>query len=1310
MRSESFAAYTYLRSDTYAMSKLKVILITQRLSYISEYCEERESLDSQWHTLLRDAGYAQLLPISYKQDPVEIFELFEISGVILSGGNDVYHKPDLPKDVVRLLSTKRDSFERAVFREARKNKVPVLGVCRGLQLLASEYQAKLVAVSNHVGSPHSIVQCSNGQTEPSALFNLVNCILFEDDGSPRGELVNSYHNFAPSLLSTIGTQMHVVAVAADVDTVEAFVQSKDQVVAIMWHPERSVELARERDLELIRVVFGLTKSEVRCEPNRVGEQVLPRDHVVILCAGQGTRLRPLTDLIPKCMVKYNGRAIIDYILSVLVHVGLRNITLVTGYKSDVLIRPGVKYVHNHNYKTSNMVESLFCALRCMKNDSQNLIVSYSDIIYNEIAVRELMNADGADVMVVIDTDWLQLWRRRMDDPLSDAETLRIDDNGYISEIGKKPKSYDDIHGQYIGLMKFTAHGVHILKETFKSLDKGKEYDGKTIDHMYMTTLLQIMIDKGVKIQPVFISGGWIEIDCVGDLNVELDVSGIPTTYSGQSFNFGTKAETLEQLRSSKLFSVLPLIYFTFDEWQNERKRYNIVKRCISLASDAPDNRLIVRSSARSEDTKHTSAAGVHDTIKNVGPAHDELTQAVTAVFSSYDTVHGLDQVLIQPMLSNVTACGVLTTTDLQEYMPYFVMVFEEGGGTDAVTSGVGGGVKTVYAVKDREVIDTSQPSWCSRMFQLASQLEELFQSPMIDIEFAVVENNIHILQVRPLVLPQGFVHVPDSEFFDMLCETESSLKRTLEHNEVLDDMMDWNPAEMIGVQPAPLARSLYELLITDEIAMRSRAILGYRDVSHSPLMCTIAGRSFIKASVSFESFIPACVSADLASKLVQYYLSELRKAPEKHDKVEFEIAFTCFEPDLDKRLESLENCGFTSIEREELRNGLLQITNNMFSQVDDDLAMVSLLPTKLKTMKRQRHDDPIERLNRIVSITRDFGTLPFANLARCGFVAVSLLKSLLRSGHLTESDLDNFMESLNTVSKQISQDLNHLKEGSMTKDGFLTQYGHLRPGTYDICTPRYDENFDVYFPLKSQPACASFQRNVERKYSLDDQIQVRITEHLHKSGLLVDCKELLEFCRKSIEGREKAKFIFTYAVSDILAQISDMGESFNIHRFDISFMDIKWFLREQKSNKAHILDNLLCNRKQRRLELRVKLPCTILSLESLYVHKEFVVRPNFVTKKCVRGDVVTEESLFVSSLQGKIIVVKSADPGWDWLFSNNICALITCYGGANSHMAIRAAELSLPAAIGVGKDKFERFASSHTLQIDALSQTITKLR
>jgi glutamine kinase len=77
-----------------------------------------------------------------------------------------------------------------------------------------------------------------------------------------------------------------------------------------------------------------------------------------------------------------------------------------------------------------------------------------------------------------------------------------------------------------------------------------------------------------------------------------------------------------------------------------------------------------------------------------------------------------------------------------------------------------------------------------------------------------------------------------------------------------------------------------------------------------------------------------------------------------------------------------------------------------------------------------------------------------------------------------------------------------------------------------------------------------------------------------------------------------------------------------------------------------------------------------------------------------------------ADLSGKIVLLQQADPGYDWLFGENIAGLITQYGGANSHMAIRAAEMGLPAAIGVGEKLYDTLLIATTLELDCLGQTI----
>jgi len=238
--------------------------------------------------------------------------------------------------------------------------------------------------------------------------------------------------------------------------------------------------------------------------------------MIILAAGQGTRLRPLTNTKPKCMVEYNEKPIIDYILEVADSCNIKDIAIVNGYKKDVLQDylkyQNITYFTNINYHKTNMVSTLFCAKDFMDDD---LIISYADIVYKKEILEKVVNANG-DFNVVIDKKWRELWSLRMENPLNDAETLKIED-GKIVELGKKPKSYDDIEGQYIGVIKISKQAIHKVIKYYKSLDKNKLYDGNSFDNMYMTSFIQMIIDNLMDVTPVYINGGWIEIDSVEDL-------------------------------------------------------------------------------------------------------------------------------------------------------------------------------------------------------------------------------------------------------------------------------------------------------------------------------------------------------------------------------------------------------------------------------------------------------------------------------------------------------------------------------------------------------------------------------------------------------------------------------------------------------------------------------------------------------------------------------------------------------------------------------------------------------------------------
>lgn len=144
-------------------------------------------------------------------------------------------------------------------------------------------------------------------------------------------------------------------------------------------------------------------------------------------------------------------------------------------------------------------------------------ISYGDIIYDKEVLESILNANNK-INVVVDKEWRRYWEARMENPLIDAETLKISENGFIKELGKKPKSYDDIEAQYIGLIKIRKDFAKDFKSYYENLDKSKVYDGKDYENMYMTSLLQMITDNLEPLNPVFIHNGWIEIDEPSDLN------------------------------------------------------------------------------------------------------------------------------------------------------------------------------------------------------------------------------------------------------------------------------------------------------------------------------------------------------------------------------------------------------------------------------------------------------------------------------------------------------------------------------------------------------------------------------------------------------------------------------------------------------------------------------------------------------------------------------------------------------------------------------------------------------------------------
>ena len=242
---------------------------------------------------------------------------------------------------------------------------------------------------------------------------------------------------------------------------------------------------------------------------------------ILLAAGQGTRLAPLTDDRPKCLVPLAGRTILDRARSSLAAARITDLWVVAGYRAEMISSAGYRTIVNERFASTNMVTSLFAA-RQLIDGSRDILIVYGDIVF-EPRVVEAMTQSTAMVSVAVNRAWQPLWAARMDDPLVDAETLKIS-NGLVTEIGKKPGALTDIEGQYMGLIRVRAEVAQRFCQAYDQIDRQASYDGVRFEQMYMTSFLQALIDSEWPVAAVEVSGGWLEVDTLDDLKLYEDLA------------------------------------------------------------------------------------------------------------------------------------------------------------------------------------------------------------------------------------------------------------------------------------------------------------------------------------------------------------------------------------------------------------------------------------------------------------------------------------------------------------------------------------------------------------------------------------------------------------------------------------------------------------------------------------------------------------------------------------------------------------------------------------------------------------------
>jgi len=798
----------------------------------------------------------------------------------------------------------------------------------------------------------------------------------------------------------------------------------------------------------------------------------------------------------------------------------------------------------------------------------------------------------------------------------------------------------------------------------------------------------------------------------------------------------TKTEMLKFLSQNLKNSIIePFVSFTLDEWL-EHENETIVK-IESVFSKS--QLLIIRSSSYCEDSFDNSLAGhFHSELNINSNDYAKLSKAVNNVIDSYSKddrkPSPRDKILVQSQLQDISLCGVVLTRDIRDGLPYYLINYDDiTGKTNTVTSGhITSAMRSVRWQEFHQI-----PLKWQRLIQCVQEIENLFPIEILDIEFAIDSNDdIHIFQVRTILsnnlitnrkteietekrIKESIAHI--STQYKTLCKGSQHLPG---HCTIFTDMTDWNPAEIIGNRPNVFDYSLYRFLVTQSTWNKSRVSLGYTDVSPAELMVLIGDKPYIDTRVSFNSLTPSTLSLVLKNKLINYYLAKLSSLPNLQDKVEFEIVFSCFDLTFYERENDLRTNGFSDLEIDQMKNHLLSFTNKLLTNAKDIITfdlrntrnLKDYLSSNCSLSCSNSAQEFLEEAFELLEYCKNIGVFSFARLARLAFLYLSILKSLVKFDVLEQHLFNVFMNSIETIATTFAKDIDLFRKGEVSNEFLLRKYGHLRPGTYNVLALRYDHNPKIF----EQITTSNLHRENKITFEFDHKTIREIDSTLEKCGIHYDAHHLLEFTQKTLRYREYSKFVYTKALSNAIELLVLAFEKLGFSRDDLSMVDLYNLKKLVQAKHFHIQkvkeilkDEIKKNRNEKRRYGEIALPPVIRNSRDFLNVPYYASTPNFITDKQIQGEILILEPLnyddFIPEITGKIILIENADPGFDWIFSRGPKGLVTKYGGAASHMAIRCAEFTLPAVIGCGEICFEKLVNSVAVKIDCKIQSIIPL-
>ena len=701
----------------------------------------------------------------------------------------------------------------------------------------------------------------------------------------------------------------------------------------------------------------------------------------------------------------------------------------------------------------------------------------------------------------------------------------------------------------------------------------------------------------------------------------------------------------------------------------------------------------MRSDAYCEDDERASHAGSFLSILDV--EHDQLESAIDRVAASLPG-HPADAVMVQLMVTGIEAAGVAATHRIEDGAPWYCLDMAENA-TGIVTEGRACTTRTSIA-RDEVQRTLGRRLLCAAeqlALTLLLEVEQLCESKPVEIEFAIRRElaapflRAYLLQVRPIstahrwkpadvthsrLPPLAFLHATDP------------LPDVAGARTVLSLMADWNPAELIGEHPRPLSLSLFQRLIARGVWWNARSALGYAAIPGTDvaLLHVLRGRPLVDVRRSANSMLPRVLPMATRRRIVDRWISRLYAAPALHDKVEFEVYRTVRDFRASDALRHEWSPVLGTCAWREWEHGLGALTEGLMAS-----GPASLLNRYLRTVESLEGEATRCRSWPALLDRCQVGTASFASLARVAFAAEAQLRSAVERSAISPDRA----HALRASSRGFPLRETVAGRNVQTEEACT----HLRPGTFDITQPTWPARFrqvdDALGDVKGRFILHATERHA---------LQLLLRE----ASLPLDADEWVRFAQTSFRAREHSKFVFSRYLSAALDDITRTFDQAGLDQECASWLTLEeiadaperssdarsrfWLERSGQAQLDHDTDS------------RMILSPLLRGEADRFVATSLETLPNFIGRHAVQGPVVPLDVRVANmcELQGSIVVVRQADPGFDWLFAHGIAGLITAWGGANSHLAIRCAEFGLSAAIGCGESVFARAAQAQHARLD----------